>query len=454
MKRYNREAKGGYYTPSFLTMNIDSNEDFENIMTAKGVSERSEALFLHEYIHLLQDITSVSGLVNICVVVDYMKWATNITKQGVLKVPCIPVIEDGKNLLPNAQLKKICIGSGTLKDSYDNPIVWQETLGVHLEKAGTTIDWKYIEADLQLVIEIKATNGNIYSYHVGEHCISETMAYMIENTIYNNVIESPSDFPYRVVNYVCDYLMPGFSQDPLNVIALCDACLMHSFPGRALYYGLNILKKYENLTPEGVYNIMVSPQLLQETGVPQNLTIEHLLKIRKDDAVNQISGYFTANYDSMITWTTQMLEAAYAIRMKNPYFMLEIARGRDIRNNKAFIDVLNEIGCPVIMNNQNNMVYIRNNNIKDNVHPPVFNVISQIYSIMNRNVLEHNTYKCQLMDWCHKDFLTTGQKDLTTDGDSCRYAPWERVREEDIHQCYFGQIWYTWGLKDVIPNNE
>lgn len=149
--------------------------------------------------------------------IDYMKWATNITKQGVLKVPCIPVIEDGKNLLPNAQLKKICTGSGTLKDSYDNPIVWQETLGVHLEKAGTTIDWKYIEADLQLVIEIKATNGNIYSYHVGEHCISETMAYMIENTIYNNVIESPSDFPYRVVNYVCDYLMPGFSQDPLNI---------------------------------------------------------------------------------------------------------------------------------------------------------------------------------------------------------------------------------------------
>ena len=84
MKRYNREAKGGYYTPSFLTMNIDSNENFEDIMTAKGVSERSEALFLHEYIHLLQDITSVSGLVNMCVVVDYMKWATNITKQGVL----------------------------------------------------------------------------------------------------------------------------------------------------------------------------------------------------------------------------------------------------------------------------------------------------------------------------------------------------------------------------------
>ena len=454
MKRYNREAKGGYYTPSFLTMNIDSDENFEDIMSANGVSQKSEALFLHEYIHLLQDITSVSGLVNMCVVVDYMKWATNITKQGVLKVPCIPVIEDGKNLLPNAQLKKICTGSGILKDSYGNPIIWQETLGVHLEKAGTIIDGEERKIDMKLVMEIRATNGNTYSYYVGEHCISETMAYMIENMIYNNVIESPSDFPYRVVNYVCEYFIPGFTDEPLNIIALCDACLMHSFSGRALYFGLNILKRYDKLTPEEIYDIMVSPQLLQETGVPQNLTIEHLLRIRKDDAVNQMSGYFTANYDSMITWITQMLEAAYAIRIKNPYFMLEIARGRDIRNNKAFINVLNEIGCPVIMNNQSNMVYIRNNSIEDNVHPPIFNVISQIYSIMNRNVLEHNTYKCQLIDWCHKDFLTTGQKDLTTDGDSCRYAPWERAKEEDIYQCYFGQIWYTWGLKDVVPQNE
>ena len=423
-------------------------------MTETGVSERSEALFLHEYIHLLQDITTVSGLVNICVVVDYMKWATNITKEGILKVPCIPVIEDGKNLLPNAQLKKICAGNGTLKDSYNNHIVWQETLGLHLEKAGTIIDWKYIEADLQLVIEIRATNGNTYSYYIGEHCISETMAYMIENMIYNNVIESPSDFPYRVVNYVCDYFIPKLTQDPLNLIALCDACLMHSFPGRALYYGLNILKQYDHLTPEGIYNIMVSPQLLQETGVPKDFTIEQLLKIRKDDAVAQMSGYFTANYDFMKIWITQMLEAAFAIRMKKPYFMLEIARGGYIRNNKTFISVLDEIGCPVIMNNQNNMFYIRNNSINDNVHPPVFNVISQIYSIMNRDVLEHNTYKCQLMGWCHNDFVATGKKDLTTEGDSCRYAPWERVKEEDIHQCYFGQIWYTWGLKNVIPENE
>ena len=112
---------------------------------------------------------------------------------------------------------------------------------------------------------------------------------MIENMIYNNVIESPSDFPYRVVNYVCDYFIPGFTNEPLNVIALCDACLMHSFPGRTLYYGLNLLKQCKGLTPEKIYDIMVSPLLLQATGVSGNIAIEQLLRTRKDEAINQMS---------------------------------------------------------------------------------------------------------------------------------------------------------------------
>lgn len=454
MNRFIREAKGGFYTPAFLTLNIDSSDNLELLMSAEGVSERTEALFLHEYIHLLQDVTTISGLVNIAVVVDYMKWATNIIKQGQLDVPCIPKIEDGYNLLPNAQLKKICTGDGSLKDRFGNQIKWQETLNLELQKDGTIINGEKITSDLRLVISIKATDGNVYSYSVGEHCISETMAYLIENRIYNDVIESPYDFPYRVINYVCEYVIPGFTNDTLNVIALCDACMIHSFPGRALYYGLQILKKYENLTAKQIYNIITSPQMLEQTGVGKGVTLEQLLARRKSDAIAQMSGYFTANYDSMIKWITQMIEAAFEIRSNNPYFMIDIANGRDIRNNKMFIDALNEIGCPVIMNNENNMVYIRNNKIDYDVHPPIFNVISQIYSILSKSTLQHNTYRCQLIEWCKRDFEKNNNKDLTSEGDKCRCAPWERTSPEELFQCYFGQLWYTWGLKDVIPKNE
>jgi hypothetical protein len=78
MNRFLCEANG-CHTLAFLTLNIDPLENFELLMPGEGVSERSEALFLREYAHLLQG--TVSGLINIAVV-DYMKWATSITKKA------------------------------------------------------------------------------------------------------------------------------------------------------------------------------------------------------------------------------------------------------------------------------------------------------------------------------------------------------------------------------------
>lgn len=454
MKRFIREAKGGYYTPAFLTLNIDSPENFELLMSDNGLSERTEALFLHEYVHLLQDIITVSGLVNIAIVVDYMKWATNITKSGQLQVPCIPKIEDGYNLYPNAELGKIMIGDAYIKDGYNNHVSWKETINVELISGGTILNGQRIESQIVLELTIIASNNNEYKYKVGEHCISETMAYLIENHIYNNAIESPTDFPYRAVLYVCDFYIDGFSDDPLNVIALCDACLMHSFPGMALYYSLQELTKYPDLTPKQIYDICTSRKILELTGVTKGCSIEILFERRIREAMSQMTGYFTANYDNMVKWIKQMFEAALKLRIENPHIMIDIASSGKIRNNYPLIYVLNEIGCPVIMNSLNNMVYIVNDNIDYDVYPPVFNVIYQIYSILRNRILQHNTYKCQLIEWCRKDFEKTGKEDLTSDGDRCRNAPWERTSPEELFQCYFGQLWYTWGLKDVVPQNE
>ncbi|EIY57661.1 hypothetical protein HMPREF1069_04976 [Bacteroides ovatus CL02T12C04] len=126
MNRFLCEANG-CHTLAFLTLNIDPLENFELLMPGEGVSERSEALFLREYAHLLQG--TVSGLINIAVV-DYMKWATSITKKarkqeskkGTLHFPCIPKIEVGHNSYPNDELRKICVGDAYIKDAHGNPV--------------------------------------------------------------------------------------------------------------------------------------------------------------------------------------------------------------------------------------------------------------------------------------------------------------------------------------------
>ena len=149
-----------------------------------------------------------------------------------------------------------------------------------------------------------------------------------------------------------------------------------------------------------------------------------------------------------------MFDAAYKFRTKKRYYMIEIARGTKIRTNKTLKEILEEIGCPVIMNNNNVLTYIRNNNVNYDVIPPVFNIINQIYSIFKENVLTHNVYKCKLIDWCKKDFEINKIEDLTSKDDKCLYAPWERVTPNELFQCFFGQLWFTWGLKEVTPVNE
>ena len=455
MNRYARETKGGYYCPSFLSMYIDSSENYENLIEGERLSDRAEALFFHEYIHLLQDLTTLSGVSNISIVVDYMKWATNITKQGNLEVPCSPSLKDGLMLFPNAELRKICLGSGKFEDAYHNPILWQETINVYLQDGGTTINGKEYIIPLILILKFKDNIGNEYEYKVGEHCISESMAYLTENILYKDVIPKPNNFPYEVVNYVCNFLVPGFSSDPLKVIAICDACLMHSFPGLALYNSLIRLRdSYNDKTPEEIFDFVTGVEIMTLSGA-NGKTVQELYKRFHEEAKCQMLGYFTTqNYDNIKRWIIQMFDAAYTFRTKNWHYMIDIARGKEIRNNKTFISILNEIGCPVIMNNDNILTYIRNDSVNYEVQPPVFNIINQIYSILKDSAITHNVYKCKLIDWCKKDFEKTGVEDLTSKDDKCIYAPWERNLPEDLFQCYFGQMWFTWGLKDVTPISE
>ena len=52
----------GYYEPAFFHINIGTNSSFEKF------SSRDFSIFLHEYIHFIQDVTTVYGLNNIHVI--------------------------------------------------------------------------------------------------------------------------------------------------------------------------------------------------------------------------------------------------------------------------------------------------------------------------------------------------------------------------------------------------
>lgn len=446
--RFYRYSNAGYYIPSFLTIYSKSSEDYSNLIFGPQMSPFAEATFLHEYIHFLQDMTTITGLGNICVVVDYMKRITNKTKEGKIKVPYLPKPQDKQNLYQNNKLKQISTGSGGIK------IEHKTTNRIYLKEEDVYVKGKFIKQELTAILEYTNIFDIKQEYRIGEHCISESMAHIIENILYPNVISTPSLFPYGVVKLVCDHIAPGFSDDPLRMVALCDACLCLSFPGKTMVKALWKLKDiYHTKTPEKIYAYITSREFIDYAIEGNNKSfLEHFLYFH-EQAKKQIIGYFTThNYLNMIKWVNQMFDESLKFRISTLFF-LDICRGKNIRNNWRFRDVLGNIGCPVIMNNKHELTYIRNNNINFEVYPPVFNAIEQIYSIFSKDgVLDkHGFYECKLKDWCSKDFQANNKIDITVPRDSpCRYAPWENFKI-NLQCCYFSQIWFTWGLKDLIP---
>lgn len=452
MERYARDIKDGTYSPSFFTIRIPNNENYEDLLKGK-MSNQAEAYFLHEYIHFLQDLTTIPGLSNIGIVVDYMKWATHQGKDGKLIVPAKPTREDGYNLWNNQMMNEARVGQGTIKE------VVKEITNLKLNDSVVCVN-KDQHTCLNAIVTFKDSKDNDRKYFIGEFAISESMAYTIEQIIYPNALPNGSDCPYSIVRLVCDKYLPGLSDDVIKIIAICDACLMYSFPGRIFVMAIELLKtlNYKQLSPEQIFEVITQDEkiLATEHNKSQGISINDHLKKYSQFAAKQLSDYFTtSNYDKEKCYSILMLYEALEIRMQYPYFFLDIARGSTICENNLFKRILGEIGCPVILNKTEDLTSIFGRiaflDQNETYDPSCFWVINQMYKILRYGCQQNNTYKCEMIDWCKKSFLLKKVKDLTTEGDNCFYSPWLRVSNEEFQLCAFGRFWRTIKLGGIEP---
>jgi hypothetical protein len=233
------------------------------------------------------------------------------------------------------------------------------------------------------------------------------MAYCIENSLYKDVLEKPNDYPYNVVRIVADHICPDLCSDPLNLIAICDACLMYYNPGEILFLALSHFKTidYKKLTPEKIYDIIIELQSFDSLGVNNTKDLFNKLSLL---ACQQINDYFTTqNYKENKSWVTQTFNAANRLRVNKPYFMIDIAKMGCVKENPIFMFCLNTIGCPVTLNDDKSTIVPIVDRMIDveKIDPSCFWTISQIYSIFsNEGTLKHDTYKCEMIEWCKKSF--------------------------------------------------
>lgn len=447
----------GHYIPSFFTMHVDTNETIKDINTLEN---NAFSTLVHEYIHFLQDLTTIYGLSNIYRTIQFIKYATNQIYQstGEFNVPIKlnSNILNGNFVAFDWNLGRIIFGE---QKNYSSVVITNiKNVKVPIEEMCGQSSIDVINLDLSVGEKGKEISGK---YKFGACCILESMAYILEKRIAGKTLEL-SDMPYNSATKVAEFIYPEFANDELRVLALCDISLNISNPAKFFVYLLNEWKNTGFLPNNAreIYDDFYTQKIqvkIQDGGSVSSTEVDFIpqfehtadiarnslkrLFIPKDPTANDI---VTRIMNLQNEWIEAIIASAIKLRKLQKYFILDIAEGGVNNINTAFITIFNEFGLPFCTNNRHEGCFFHPIVKDPTLVPNLFLGACQIYKILSST---KNQIACGLIDHCHwsKDVVKSN-----VNPDTRCYSPWLRCNDKEL--CLFAQIWKHWNLTNHTPH--
>lgn len=435
--RTNLYSSAGIYSPTFLNMRIATDEPMQDVFS---LSPQTAAAFIHEYVHFLQDVTTVYGLRNIIMVVDFIKTVNMDQRESENRNMRIPYKIDETKIRGatyNGPIQRLM--AGTVNKISKAPI---QNIGKRIEKRELppqTIDIEIIEVYLHQLNQVK--------YNLGSHAILESMAFLIEQSMYPGVLPESDDFCYHAATLVGEFVYPEFAQDQLSLISLCDASLMYSNPG-AIFYAMLTIMKTENFYPASYAEIYEFVFVRVHESYAQLTHWDYILNNHTTTAVFQLKDYFTIDaFKNNKEWIDFTLKNANLLRNAYVPILIEMARKGPIGSNDIFKKIFSLLGMPMVSNSQGQAWFATNAPNQASVRPEILWVINQIYNIYV-NSASSSFKRCGLEQWCSESCSAKGITDYTDQ--RCYDNPWDRYKD-GTELCTFSQVWRAWGMDSEIP---
>lgn len=455
-----KESNKNSYYPSFLCMEVDT-PDYLDALAHIPLDERTEAAFLHEYIHYLQDLTTITGHARIETIVDQVKWAADkCSEHRKLTIPLDASSTYAFNMNPNYSSLKLCKGDFKVKNTQGYNITpnIHRIISFQLEKSSIHLPCgTKAHGDADAVLLFQDESGHQYRYKIGELAISESMAYLIENMVYKDVLQKGGDCPYEVVEKTSEWKL-NQSVDKLILIALCDVCLMYSLPGKVLYHLLEFLSTYsDKITPALIYIYGLGPNI--SSLFKRTISWTNELEKVSYESRRQFHDYFThPQWEHIMNAVSISYYAAIKMRLDNPTFFLDIACGGQLSRNDAFRKVLSMVGCLSVKTSRD-LIYniVPFNCAEQYIDADWFLSLHQLYNtLFTKDAIKTDSNgckciekNCELKEWCHNSFIKKNEPDITQNSLNCKYAPWLNVSPNDVKQCSFGRLWTAYGFSRV-----
>lgn len=414
----------GCYLPAFFEMKVDT---FSDDLGFSSMCNRDRSIVFHEYIHFLQDFTTYTGLNNNYVYNDLLSSAINVVYENQKGTEfSIPVVFPKKDLIDLQKwLNKVTFGD---TDSTSGKVIEK------IEYNEMTPPDNIPSLPVIPTVTLSLSGDDFYTFGAG--AIMESMAYLMEQLCLDYYELSP-DFPYNLATLVVNKLCPDLAKDPLNILALCDVSLLGSNPGHVF---IHILEEILNgnitvMMPEDIYDAfykMPMSHLGKEVYFAE--AFENLAETTRNQLKNRIK--IPNKSENYHKWVDTLIDTASDLRLYNRYFMIEIARHKDILSNKVFARIVNLVGSPLMENNLSHFSKMPFNGSKGE-DVEFLKVAKQIIML-----LEDGNTKCELINLCNNS------PEVITD-DRCQNRPWSRCTDDKL--CPYAMLWKHWNLIGYEP---
>lgn len=423
-------GSAGEYYPAFFEMKLKIDE----MIDLNTCSDMDFALFFHEYIHFLQDVTTSYGLMRCYSYGEYIQSVVNDIRnkaRGVIEVPYL-YDDNRENIMLGEFLSKITQGDSSgesFVNNLTNAMIEWDTID------GLPYEHEYLKS-LNMPL-LTADNGIMLA--IGSYCLKENIAYIMQRkmTVDKGHL---TDYPYNAAEIIANNIYPEFAKNTLNILALADCCLMFSNPGEVFFHMLLQMKDKNYLPPKphDLYYHLKEAKI----GIGDNISdpftqfsvlIEEVRKKFKSYFVNLEHPQIHEPYHK---WIDTVLDYVKKLRMERPAFLLDMIYDGNARQSSTLAEIINSIGTPLIRNKCQDYFSIKPAG-HHGYSVEIIKSVKQIYKI-----LHEGDFQCELFPWCNKS-------GITTDENKCLHSPWEMSACPEL--CPTAMLWKNWGLMGFVP---
>jgi hypothetical protein len=435
-----------HYMPSFFRIKLGVMADF---MDVPNIPFGSFAAFFHEYVHYLQDVTTLYGLMNLGNVVYYVRdAAARVGKlpKGEFEVPISLDPNKGDAGYQNSILRKLYNGSSinpkhSLVDFFNYDV--EKAEGSEIEKV--------------VLILRDRESGVEFNADFGGNVLTEGMAFMAESWCNQKMYEDngleypyPSEYPYMVNGLVAKRIYPEFAKEIVMMVALADLSLLTFNCGLTYIRLLEHLKEIEFMQTVTKDNYVESIDRLYDIGHKFINWDMGRFQAIQNQVLEEVKYYFKMPIALELNdWISRVWEKAYELRQKAPHYITDImlCNEGNVRSNRVFCEVYLGLGTPLIINGDDEGAIVppQGFNPSKDFMPGLYWAIEEIARIFSGSC---EALPCQLKDYCIRSNQEK-EYNLPVDG-RCDKEPW--LHSNDVEGlCPVGAIWKHWSLQEHWP---